>query len=45
MPVAAILTTSLLIGLAIVYLDVIKLPNLQVFKVLMFIFNELSVIV
>ena len=45
-PVAAILTTSLLIGLAIVYLDVIKIAKLaSAFKVLMFIFNELSVIV
>ena len=44
-PVAAILTTSLLIGLAIVYLDVIKIAKLaSAFKVLMFIFNELSVI-
>ena len=45
-PVAAILTTSLLICLAIVYLDVIKIAKLaSAFKVLMFIFNELSVIV
>ena len=45
-PVAAILTTSLLIGLAIIYLDVIKIAKLaSAFKVLMFIFNELSVIV
>ena len=45
-PVAAILTTSLLIGLAIVYLDVIKIAKLaSAFKVLIFIFNELSVIV
>jgi len=45
-PVAAILTSSLLIGLAIVYLDVIKIAKLaSAFKVLMFIFNELSVIV
>ena len=45
-PVAAILTTSLLIGVAIVYLDVIKIAKLaSAFKVLMFIFNELSVIV
>jgi len=45
-PVVAILTTSLLIGLAIIYLDVIKIAKLaSAFKVLMFIFNELSVIV
>tara|TARA_B100000963_G_scaffold83670_1_gene71297 strand:+ start:16 stop:2190 length:2175 start_codon:yes stop_codon:yes gene_type:complete len=45
-PVAAILTTSLLIGLAVVYLDVIKIAKLaSAFKVLMFIFSNLSIIV
>ena len=45
-PVPAILTTSTIIGLAIVYLDVVKIAKLaSAFKVLMFIFNELSVIV
>ena len=45
-PVSAILTTSFIIGLAIMYLDVVKIAKLaSAFKVLMFIFNELSVIV
>ena len=45
-PVPAILTTSTIIGLAIVFLDVVKIAKLaSAFKVLMFIFNELSVIV
>ena len=45
-PVLAIITTSLLIGFAILFLDVIKIAKLaSAFKVLMFIFNELSVIV
>ena len=45
-PVPAILTTSIIIGLAILYLDVVKIAKLtSAFKVLMFIFNELSVIV
>ena len=45
-PIPAILTTSGLIALAIVYLDVVKIAKLaSAFKVLMFIFNELSVIV
>ncbi len=45
-PVFAIITTSSLIGLAIVFLDVVKIAKLaSAFKVLMFIFNELSVIV
>ena len=45
-PVPAILTTSGLIALAIIYLDVVKIAKLASgFKVLMFIFNELSVIV
>ena len=42
----AILTTSTIIGLAIIFLDVVKIAKLaSAFKVLMFIFNELSVIV
>ena len=45
-PVSAILTTSIIIGFAILYLDVVKIAKLaSAFKVLMFIFNELSVIV
>ena len=45
-PVAAIITTSTLIALAILFLDVVKIAKLaSAFKVLMFIFNELSVIV
>ncbi len=45
-PVAAILTTSTLIALAIIFLDVVKIAKLaSAFKVLMFIFNELTVIV
>ena len=45
-PVPAILTTSTIIGLAIIFLDVVKIAKLaSAFKVLMFIFNELSVIV
>ena len=45
-PAFAIITTSLLIGLAVLFLDVIKIAKLaSAFKVLMFIFNELSVIV
>ena len=45
-PVSAILTTSTLIALAIVFLDVVKIAKLaSAFKVLMFIFNELTVIV
>ena len=45
-PVSAIITTSVIIGLAILYLDVVKIAKLaSAFKVLMFIFNELSVIV
>ena len=45
-PIPAILTTSGLIALAIIYLDVVKIAKLaSAFKVLMFIFNELSVIV
>jgi amino acid transporter len=45
-PVSAIITTSLLIALAILFLDVVKIAKLaSAFKVLMFIFNELSVIV
>ncbi len=45
-PVFAIITTSSLIGVAIVFLDVVKIAKLaSAFKVLMFIFNELSVIV
>jgi APA family basic amino acid/polyamine antiporter len=45
-PVPAILTTSGLIALAIIYLDVVKIAKLaSAFKVLMFIFNYLSVIV
>ena len=45
-PAAAILTTSILIALAIIFLDVVKIAKLaSAFKVLMFIFNELTVIV
>ena len=45
-PASAILTTSALIALAIVFLDVVKIAKLaSAFKVLMFIFNELTVIV
>ena len=45
-PVSAILTTSALIALAIIFLDVVKIAKLaSAFKVLMFIFNELTVIV
>jgi len=45
-PVSAILTTSGLIALAIIFLDVVKIAKLaSAFKVLMFIFNELTVIV
>ena len=45
-PVYAIITTSTLIALAILFLDVVKIAKLaSAFKVLMFIFNELSVIV
>jgi APA family basic amino acid/polyamine antiporter len=45
-PVSAIVTTSALIALAILFLDVVKIAKLaSAFKVLMFIFNELSVIV
>ena len=45
-PVSAIITTSALIALAILFLDVVKIAKLaSAFKVLMFIFNELSVIV
>ena len=45
-PVSAILTTSVLIALAIIFLDVVKIAKLaSAFKVLMFIFNELTVIV
>ena len=45
-PVSAIITTSTLIALAILFLDVVKIAKLaSAFKVLMFIFNELSVIV
>ena len=45
-PVSAIITTSCLIALAILFLDVVKIAKLaSAFKVLMFIFNELSVIV
>ena len=45
-PVSAILTTSTLIALAIIFLDVVKIAKLaSAFKVLMFIFNELTVIV
>ena len=45
-PIPAILTTSGLIALAIIYLDVVKIAKLaSAFKVLMFIFNELSVVV
>ena len=42
--IPAILTTSGLIALAIIYLDVVKVQSSSAFKVLMFIFNE-SVIV
>ena len=45
-PVSAILTTSTLIALAIIFLDVVKIAKLaSAFKILMFIFNELTVIV
>jgi len=45
-PASAILTTSILIALAIIFLDVVKIAKLaSAFKVLMFIFNELTVIV
>jgi len=45
-PVSAILTTSTLIALAIIFLDVVKIAKLaSAFKVLMFIINELTVIV
>ena len=45
-PASAILTTSALIALAIIFLDVVKIAKLaSAFKVLMFIFNELTVIV
>ena len=45
-PVSAILTTSALIAFAINFLDVVKIAKLaSAFKVLMFIFNELTVIV
>lgn len=45
-PVSAILTTSALIALAIIFLDVVKIAKLaSAFKILMFIFNELTVIV
>jgi len=45
-PVSAIITTSALIAIAILFLDVVKIAKLaSAFKVLMFIFNELSVIV
>ena len=45
-PISAILTTSTLIALAIIFLDVVKIAKLaSAFKVLMFIFNELTVIV
>ena len=45
-PVSAILTTSALIASAIIFLDVVKIAKLaSAFKVLMFIFNELTVIV
>ena len=45
-PASAILTTSTLIALAIIFLDVVKIAKLaSAFKVLMFIFNELTVIV
>ncbi len=45
-PAPAIITTSLIIALAITFLDVVKIAKLaSAFKVLMFIFNELSVIV
>ena len=45
-PASAILTTSILIALAIMFLDVVKIAKLaSAFKVLMFIFNELTVIV
>ena len=45
-PIPAILTTSGLIALAIIYLDVVKIAKLaSAFKVLMFIVTNLSVIV
>ena len=45
-PVSAILTTSFMIGLAIMYLDVVKIAKLaSAFKVLMFISTNLSIIV
>jgi len=45
-PVSAIITTSALIAIAILFLDVVKIAKLaSAFKVLMFIFNYLSVIV
>ena len=45
-PVSAILTTTTLIALAIIFLDVVKIAKLaSAFKILMFIFNELTVIV
>ncbi|MEC9160992.1 MAG: amino acid permease [Bacteroidota bacterium] len=45
-PAPSIITTSLIIALAITFLDVVKIAKLaSAFKVLMFIFNELSVIV
>jgi len=45
-PVSAILTTSTLIALPIIFLDVVKIAKLaSAFKILMFIFNELTVIV
>ena len=45
-PASAMLTTSTLIALAIIFLDVVKIAKLaSAFKVLMFIFNELTVIV
>ncbi len=45
-PVYAILTTSTLIATAIIFLDVEKIAKLaSAFKILMFIFNELTVIV
>jgi len=45
-PVSAILTTTTLIALAIIFLDVVAIAKLaSAFKILMFIFNELTVIV
>ena len=45
-PASAILTTTTLIALAIIFLDVVKIAKLaSAFKILMFIFNELTVIV